>query len=334
MNWEYLEYDKKIFQRELATFVPERIFDAHAHLYSVSNFGNHPPPACSDGPGLVGFDVYQEHISSLFPHRKVSGLFFGFPSDHVNFVEANQFVATEARRDSHSRGQMLVQPAMDPEFIRETVRSEGFIGLKCYHTFSSEAPSFNARIPSYLPEEQVMVANEEGLTITLHIVRERALADPLNQTDIRRYAERYPNAQFILAHAARGFNPYHTIAGIHALKGLNNVWFDTSAVTDGGAFEAIIRCFGVERLLYGSDFPISHFRGRCVALGDSFLWLSADNTNFKTMYGEVQPTLVGIESLRVLKLACMNLSLSSSEIDAIFYENAAQLFQLDRMRVS
>ena len=109
------------------------------------------------------------------------------------------------------------------------------------------------------------------------------MADPSNQEVIRRYAECYPNARLILAHAAREFNPHHTISGISALQGLTNVWFDTAAVTECGAFEAIVRTLGVRRLLYGSDFPVSHARGRCAAIGDSFLWLSPENTNFKQL---------------------------------------------------
>ena len=112
-------------------------------------------------------------------------------------------------------------------------------------------------------------------------MRPRALADPGNQEVIRRYAGRYPDMRLILAHAARGFNPHHTIAGIESLRGLGNVWCDTSAVTEYGAFEAIVDTLGVDRLLYGSDLPVSHLRGRCVALGDSFLWVSAHNTDYR-----------------------------------------------------
>src|SRR2546427_2457873 len=43
-------------------------------------------------------------------------------------------------------------------------------------TVTPEQPTFQASIPSFLPEEQVRVAHEEGLTITLHLVRSRALA--------------------------------------------------------------------------------------------------------------------------------------------------------------
>jgi glutamate-1-semialdehyde 2,1-aminomutase len=160
------------------------------------------------------------------------------------------------------------------------------------------------------------------------MVRPRALADPLNQEVIRTFCQRYPNARLILAHAARGFNPHHTIEGIASLKGLGNVWFDTSAVTDSGAFEAIIGAMGVERLLYGADFPVSHMRGRCVALGDAFIWLSDENVNLQQPIGTIVPTLVGLESLRTLKLACMSLRLSDSDVQRIFFDNARDLFHL------
>jgi glutamate-1-semialdehyde 2,1-aminomutase len=214
---------------------------------------------------------------------------------------------------------------MDPEFIRETVRRQSFAGLKCYHIFATEQPTYEAAIPSYLPEEQVRIAHEEGLAIMLHMVRSRALADPVNQQDIRRYCTRYPNMRLILAHAARGFNPHHTIEGIESLRGLGNVWCDTSAVTEAGAFEAILNVLGPERLLYGADFPVSHMRGRCVAFGDSFLWLSAENVQWDAAYGEVKPSLVGLESLRVLKLACRHARLTDSQVEAVFHTNAVRL---------
>lgn len=140
--------------------------------------------------------------------------------------------------------------------------------------------------------------------------------------------DRYREQRFILAHAARGFNPYHTIGGIGALRGLTNIWCYTSAVNEGGAFEAIVETLGVERLLYGSDFPISHLRGRCVAIGDSFLWLHPENVDFSAPHGAVKPTLIGLESLRVLKRACLHLRLKDREIERIFRGNAAEMYSL------
>jgi glutamate-1-semialdehyde 2,1-aminomutase len=328
-RWDVQDHDRELFERELDDFLPHRIFDAHAHLYAKKHFQGKVPGAIETGPDSVGLSAYLEAMSELTPGRRYSGLFFGFPHAQLDMETANTFLAEEVRADASSRGQMLIRPGMDPEYIRETVRREKFAGLKCYHVWATEKPTFEARVESFLPEEHVRVAHEEGLSITLHMVRARAMADPLNQQTIRTFAERYPNMRFILAHAARGFNPHHTIEGIGALRGLRNVWCDTSAVTDGGAFEAIIETLGHDRLLYGSDFCVSHERGRCVAIGDSFLWLSEANTNFHVNYADLRPALVGLESLRVLKTACRTMRLSDSQIEDIFWGSAAQLYGLD-----
>jgi glutamate-1-semialdehyde 2,1-aminomutase len=82
--------------------------------------------------------------------------------------------------------------------------------------------------------------------------------------------------------------------------------------------------------LYGGDAPVTHIRGRCVAIGDSFLWLSEANTNFTTAYADCRPALIGFESLRAVKQACWNLGLSDSDVEKVFWGNAAQLYNLDR----
>jgi glutamate-1-semialdehyde 2,1-aminomutase len=222
---------------------------------------------------------------------------------------------------------MLITPAIDAEAIRDAVRRHKIVGLKCYHVFSSTQPTFASKIENFLTEPQVRVAHEEGLSITLHMVRARALADPENQATIRRYCATCPGMRLILAHAARGFNPHHTIAGIESLRGLDNVWFDTSVVTDSGAIEAIARAVGHRRLLYGSDFPVTHLRGRCVAVGDSFVWLSADNLKLEVAYGRPELSLVGHEALRTLKVAALALGWTDSQVEDVFYGNSAALFR-------
>jgi predicted TIM-barrel fold metal-dependent hydrolase len=322
------ELDWALFERELEDFLPDRIFDAHAHLYQRDFFQGSVPALVDKYPDM-GLQGFRQAIAQILPTRQVTGgLFFGWPDPEIDTQANNDFVRDQVRRDRTSRAQMLITPEMDPELVRERVQRDGFVGLKCYHVYSDERPTFNATIPSYLPESHVRIAHEEGLSITLHMVRPRAIADPENQQVIRAWAAKYPNARFILAHAARGFNPFHTIEGIGSLHGLNNIWCDTSAVTESGAFEAIVRTLGVDRLLYGSDAPVSHIRGRCVAIGDSFLWLSEANTVFTAVHADVHPTLVGIESLRVLKLACINLGLSDSQVEKIFWKNAADLYGL------
>jgi hypothetical protein len=67
-------------------------------------------------------------------------------------------------------------------------------------------------------------------------------------------------------------------------------------------------------------------RGRCVAVGDSFHWLYAEDMGLEERHATLRPVLVGLESLRSLRLAARRLKLSDSQIEDIFYNNAARLF--------
>jgi glutamate-1-semialdehyde 2,1-aminomutase len=334
-NWQLTEADRAMIERDIAPFLPDRIFDAHAHLFCHAHYAPQPiPEGVRNTPARLGLAEYFDYIEWLHPGgRIIGGLFFGlaFLGDRQ---ANNEFVAAEVSTPGlgdHAFGQMIISPDMEPAFIQAEVQRLGFVGLKCYHSMAQiEGPTWHAPIEAYLPEAHVGVANAAGLTVTLHMVRDRALADPLNQATIRRFCQYYPNMRLILAHAGRGFNPWHTIEGIESLRGLDNVWFDTSAVTEAGAFEAIVETMGHERLLYGTDFYISHLRGRCVAIGDSFHWFYADEMNLAERHATLEPVLVGLESLRSLRLACRRLKLTDGQIEDIFYNNAAQLFPLDK----
>ena len=87
--------------------------------------------------------------------------------------------------------------------------------------------------------------------------------------------------QLILAHSARGFQPAHNLEGLPHLRGLDNLWFDTSANCEAMAHQAIIRIIGHDKLLYGGDLPVTHARGRSVSVEDSFLWLDGDSPHWR-----------------------------------------------------
>ena len=326
ITWELRDYDREFFTKELDSFVPRRVFDAHAHLYRLEHWGY--PHIVKAGPACVDLATFRKQIDWVMPGREVTGLFFGV-GFHKDFMQCNEFMAQEIRPDSGSYCQMVVAPDLDAEQMRETAKRMGFRGLKVYHTFVAKKPTWNAEIPQYLSEAHVRVAHEEGWTITLHMVKDRAMADAGNQHWIRYYCERYPGIKLILAHAARGFNGYHTVEGIGSLRGLRNVWCDMSAVTESAGMEAIIDVLGADRLLWGSDYPISHMRGRCVAVGDHFLWLYEDTLDWKAAIPqtEVRLPLIGHESLRALKHACTRMRLGDSQVEGIFYGNAMGMIE-------
>jgi len=325
MTWELRDEDRETFARELDSFVPEKVYDVHAHLYRTE-FWDDPITQVAAGPPDVTLEVYREQMQWLFPGREVHGIHLplAFVADTG---PGNQWVAEQMAKDSSARGHFLVRPTDDPEWVRQEVKRLGFRGLKPFSTYADLPNTWEAEIPDYLPEPIMAVAGEEGWSITLHMVRSTGVADPSNQYWIRRYCERNPNAQLILDHAARGFNPYQVVKGLPALAGLDNLWIDTSAVCHPLAIEAALRIVGSERMLYGSDFCISHFRGTNLSVGDDFLWLYEDDPAWALPLhrGRIEPPLIGIDNLRATKAAAWAVGLSDTQVNGLFWENAVSL---------
>jgi len=251
--------DREFFERELASFLPDRIFDAHTHLWRKDCV----PWSVGVEPEDCGYASYMSAIELIHQGRETKALFIPFVTaeNRDKTLLANEWISQEIADDPACRGIFFIRPDDDPEWVRDEVRRLGLHGLKCYHTMASSKPTFEAGIEEFLPEPIVKVADEEGWWITLHMVKSRAVADPANISCIRRYCESYPNMKMVLAHSARGFQPAHNLEGLPHLTGLDNLYFDTSANCEPVAHQSIMRIIGHDKLMYGSDLPISHMRG-------------------------------------------------------------------------
>ena len=65
--------DTEFFERELSSFVPDRVFDAHAHIWD-SDHGEQV--VWNDGfPSDMSLDLYRQFVDVLHPSRSVSVLF-------------------------------------------------------------------------------------------------------------------------------------------------------------------------------------------------------------------------------------------------------------------
>ena len=329
-QWYLTDEDTRFFEIELDGFVPARIYDAHMHLGPRIGFSSELHcDLVANTPEIADMASYREHLHWILPNRNVTGANI-LPStlNGDGWEEGNAFAAREAAVDDVSGSSVIVHPEMTADRLREEIATCNPVSLKPYHLMSPRRPTMQSIIEEYLPEHLVAVAHDAQLPIVFHLVLDTALADQRNQKTIRHYCETYPGMRLVLAHCARGFNPGHTARGIGAIAGLENVFFDSSCVCESGSMEAILTTFGHTRLMWGSDWPFSHFHGRCMAMGDSFTWLYDDQIEFSihTIGEHAGFTFVSHESIRALKHACMACRLNDDQVEAIFHGNAATLY--------
>ncbi len=325
-----LDYEREIMARELESFLPDRIYDVHAHLYRAEFWDKGPFPYPVNIPPDATLEVYREQMGLLFGEREIHGMHFPllFVSDTM---PGNEWISEQVKKDPLARGQFLVRPTDDPEWVRQEIKRLGLRGLKPFCVYSTREKSYESEIPEYLPEPLIDVANQEGWSITLHLIRDRGVADASNQHWIRHYCEKYPNIKLILDHCARGFNPYHTIEGLQKLTGLKNLWIDTSVVCNPLAIQAVIKIIGTERMLYGSDFCLTHLRSINTWSGDGFIWIPEDSDVWKDAIPISRPPLLtGIENLRAIKAAFWSMGLGDKQVEDFFWGNAMRMLEMTK----
>ncbi|MBN1445905.1 MAG: aminotransferase class III-fold pyridoxal phosphate-dependent enzyme [Candidatus Omnitrophica bacterium] len=333
-GWDYTELDRKVAV-ELQDFLPDRIFDAHAHLWKAADIKG-AGTLWTEGPPKATVDVWRKFMGNKFlKSTLVGGLFApsinaSLSSEASGFDSANDFISGQMKEASESRGLLLVGPLYSSKKVARYLECPQIIGFKPYHLFGTHRPTWESPLGTYLPEWVWETAHERKLVIMLHMVKDKALADPDNQRDIREMCLKYPSAKLLLAHAARGLHPQNTIKGLPALRGLENVWFDTSAICESAAILAILREFGPRRVMWGSDFPVSEIRGKSVSIGDGFAWLQWDTLTWDSSQVRARPVLAGLESLRALKEAACEFGLNKDDLADVFCDNALRFTGLKK----
>lgn len=318
----------------LDDFLPDRIYDAHCHLYDKKIIAGYEPliEAWAQAPDQ-DVDTYRKDMSPLFGNRQVSLHFFLDPvANGGRFSREKEaaFVAGEVAKHPDCTGEVTVFPKDDADTLEKLAKTPGVRGFKCYHTLIEQDPehpvnTFQSDIGEYLPESAWEVCQKHHLCMTLHMVKDKALADPENLNYIRTMSKRYPDAVLILAHAARAFASWTGVETVEKLKDCDNVWFDFAAVTESPAIQQIIKKTGTERCMWGSDYPVALFRGKCISIADTFYWIyQRDLDNFSGLT-TLRSWMVGTENLMAVRQACILAELGQEAIERIFYKNAQRL---------
>jgi glutamate-1-semialdehyde 2,1-aminomutase len=323
------DQDLALITKRIADFLPQQIFDAHAHLFNAQHFVFENLYPMLKPEKLLGIEEYRNAAGEWLPKSSVEGLFFGFPNRGNDRVAINRWMAAEIKKcgGKNSRVLALTSPKDKPDSVAAQISELGLVGVKPYHVYARDGDTGPADIEEFAPEWMWELCHSIRGVLMLHMVKYRAIADPKNQADIRRLCRKYPKCRLVLAHVARSFNYRHAREGLHTMADLDNVWVDMSAVTETEAIRCAIKVLGTKRVLYGSDYPVTQLRGRCVALGDSFFWIYPTTANLDTTIPKTAGALVGVESLLCLREACEDAELSKSDIKDIFRNNALRLLE-------
>ena len=335
---ELTDLDRRIWVEELDGFVPRRVFDVHTHLYRWAFYldpdkDHGPYHAFAGTTWAEASSVLADAVdAALMPGREVRRLAFPFPFPHpCDFDASNRYVAAEVAKGPGSAGLMLVHPGMTAESAEEQIDRLGLIGFKPYRFYAAAGDPVDCRLTDFMPEHLLAVADRRGLIVMMHLAKRDAVADAENVDDLLRLCESYPGVQWVLAHCARSYSAWAIEAAAKQLRGMPNVRYDTSSVCESDAVDALFTGVGADRVMYGSDdLPVGVHRGKYVAFGRAWAFLSESNHALNLTHCDGRMTFVRYEQLRAMRRAAARLGMTRPQVEALFHDTAAELVEAAR----
>ncbi len=168
--------------KRLADFLPEKIFDAHAHLLDTAHLPS--MRAGLDHDLILDIETYRREMMPLLCEPKELRLnVIAFPDgamkqpDAKELQHCDRFIVEQLEKDAGSVGEIIVSSKHSAEDLEKRLVHSRIRGFKCYHLTADRERTWDASIGEYLPESAWEVASKHRMCITLHMVKDKALAD-------------------------------------------------------------------------------------------------------------------------------------------------------------
>ncbi|MBO4868209.1 MAG: amidohydrolase [Clostridia bacterium] len=342
--FEVKENDKRIYEKELKDFLPDRFIDIHTHVWLDSL--TTPRPEGEDSravlwPSLVALDNsiedLQETYRLLFPGKDVSALMFtSAVHDVESGVKNNEYVSSASKRSGWP-ALYYSHPTQSPDEVEAKIREGGFLGIKSYLSLSpAYIPEAEIRIFDFFPKEQLKRMDEMGAIVMLHIPRNGRLKDPVNLEQILELKAEFPRARVIIAHVGRAYT--HGDVGnafTDYLYKVPDLMYDFSANCCEYAITEVIKHAGPKHVMYGTDMPILRMRTHRIEENGTYINLIPPG-----MYGDPSQdrhlrevseeeteniTFFVYEELLAFKRACKTLGMTADDVADMMYNNAKNL---------
>ncbi len=332
------DVDRKVYGETLADFLPDRMIDAHTHVWKKEH-QHHDASAYArvvSWPARVAKDnPIEDHIEGyrlLFPGKTVTPLIFA--SVHVGDDQAamNAYVSESAAKHRFP-ALIYAHPTWSGRELEQGIRKGKFLGAKVYLNLAAPyIPEKEIRIFDFLPPHQLDVLHRIKGVAMLHIPRDGRLRDPVNLEQMQEIERSWPGVRLIIAHVGRAYCDEDMGNAFEILRATKRMVFDLSANTNDRVFEAALRAFGPERCLFGSDMPITRMRMRRMCESGRYInvvprGLYGDVSGDKNMREVDSPeadrlTFFMYEEILAIKRAVERIGLSRGDVEGIFYANA------------
>ena len=333
MNIDYTDADRRVYERELRGFLPEKIMDAHIHIFDQSCLNEGAEFSAQNVfqkfGGVFSFEQCLEWAGKWLPDQRFHLNCFGQPSFESD-LEASADYCGKISDNEHYFGMALVSPHDSAEAVTHRVERNRLIGYKPYLDFVDWKEPRDITIHDMLPAPQMEAADARGLAVMLHIPRRERLADPVNQRQMVELCQRYPRTQIIFAHIGRAYYLSNVTGFLDGIAACPNAYIDTAMVNHEGVLEYAFKHFPRERILFGSDAPIAFLRGKSVEINNQYAYLMAEDYAIGSSIFDARQavtfTSFYYEQLRGIKLAAERSDLDRVEIENLFFNNAQRLF--------
>lgn len=345
--FEVTANDRRIYEEELRDFLPEQLFDVHAHL----NLECHTPAPDPNEekrtvtwPSMVAkqnsIEDLQETYRLMFPGKDCRALVFS-NAGHGEVI--NQYVS-DCAKQSGFPALYFSHPNQSADEIEQEIRRGGFLGLKSYLDLSPKyLPEKEIRIYDFFPRHQLKRLNEMGGICMLHIPRSGRLKDPVNIAQILEIKQDFPRVQLIIAHIGRAYTRGDIGDAFEQLGQTPDLLYDFTANCCEYAITEVIRAAGPKHVMFGLDLPILRMRTHRIEENGTYINLIPPG-----LYGdpaqdphlrEVPPeeaekiTFFAYEELLAFKRAAQTLHLTRADIEDILCNNAERMVEQARKSI-
>ena len=333
--------DSEFYESRIRDFVPGRIIDIHAHVWTAQQAApaEDPPARTVTWPRRVAAwntieDLLETYLLML-PGKSVTPLIFSNPTVATDVHSLNAYTAEAAAR-KRLPALLLARPEWSAGELEGKILAGGFCGVKVYLSYAPAGirPA-DIRIFDFLPRHQLQALDRRGLLVMLHIPRPGRLRDPANLADLLEIERSFGGVRLVVAHVGRAYCIEDVGDAFDVLAETHKMCFDISANTNEEVFRRLIAAVGAERILFGTDMPISRMRLRRICEGGRYV-----NLVPRGLYGDVSGdrnmreidgpeaerlTFFMYEQIDAFRRAAQAEGLTHTDVENVFYGNSRRL---------